>query len=73
MLAETCSPVVGSFESDMIPQGEFVSGCEIESATPIPNLWNVGDATRAYGDGGLQGCATNGVEVSGRVLSYLAS
>ncbi|GAA0608317.1 hypothetical protein GCM10009547_07840 [Sporichthya brevicatena] len=53
------------------PAQRVVSGCEIDSATPIPNLWNVGDATRAYGDGGLQGCATNGREVSTRVLAYL--
>lgn len=53
------------------PAQRVVAGSEIDSATPVANLWNVGDATRAYGDGGLQGCATNGREVSGRVLSWL--
>ena len=53
------------------PAQRVVSGCEIDSATPIANLWNVGDATRAYGDGGLQGCASNGIEVSNRILTFL--
>jgi phytoene desaturase len=55
------------------PAQRVVAGSEIDSATPIANLWNVGDATRAYGDGGLQGCATNGREVSDRVLTWLAT
>jgi phytoene dehydrogenase-like protein len=51
------------------PAQRVVAGSEIDSATPIANLWNVGDATRAYGDGGLQGCATNGREVAARILA----
>jgi phytoene desaturase len=51
------------------PAQRVVAGSEIDSATPIPNLWNVGDATRAYGDGGVQGCMTNGRHVARCVLA----
>jgi phytoene desaturase len=50
------------------PAQRVVTGSEIDSATPIANLWNVGDATRAPGNGGLQACAENGREVAERVL-----
>jgi phytoene dehydrogenase-like protein len=52
------------------PAQRVVAGSEIDSATPLSNLWNVGDATRAYGDGGLQGCASNGREVAEKVLAW---
>ncbi|WP_019873344.1 FAD-dependent oxidoreductase [Sporichthya polymorpha] len=63
-----CAPLL----SGDWPAQRVVAGSEIDSATPVANLWNVGDATRAYGDGGLQGCATNGREVADRALGWLA-
>lgn len=44
-------------------------GQELDSATPVANLWNVGDGTRAFADIGMQGCAANGIEVADRVLA----
>jgi len=38
-------------------------GKELDSATPIANLWNVGDATRAFVDIGMQGAAASGMHV----------
>jgi phytoene dehydrogenase-like protein len=55
------------------PAQRVVAGCEVEASTPIANLWNVGDASRAYGDGGLQGCAVNGRDVAVQVLATPAS
>jgi phytoene dehydrogenase-like protein len=39
------------------PPQRAVSGFDLPSETPIPNLWNVGDAVKEYGNGGTTACA----------------
>lgn len=39
------------------PPQRAVAGFDLPSATPIPNLWNVGDAVKEYGNGGTTACA----------------
>jgi hypothetical protein len=50
------------------PALRTASGREPPIDTPIPNLWNVGDGVREYGDGGMQACATTGRIVAERLL-----
>lgn len=40
------------------PAQRSASGYELPRATPLDNLFNVGDGVREYGDGGTQACAT---------------
>ena len=42
---------------DEWPCQRTVIGRDLPQATPIANLWNVGDAARAYPNAGTQGCA----------------
>jgi phytoene dehydrogenase-like protein len=42
---------------DEWPPQRAVSGFDLPSETPIPNLWNVGDAVKQYGNGGTTACA----------------
>jgi phytoene dehydrogenase-like protein len=42
---------------DEWPPQRAVSGFDLPSQTPIPNLWNVGDAVKEYGNGGTTACA----------------
>lgn len=39
------------------PPQRAVSGLDLEHATPIPNLWNVGDGVKEYANGGTTACA----------------
>ncbi|CAM3609527.1 phytoene desaturase family protein [Smaragdicoccus niigatensis] len=39
------------------PPQRAVAGYDMPYATPIPNLWNVGDAVKEYGNGGTTACA----------------
>lgn len=36
------------------PAQHALSGTDVPPATPIPNLWNVGDGVKDYGDGGME-------------------
>lgn len=52
---------------DEWPPQRAVSGFDLPSDTPIPNLWNVGDAVKEYGNGGTTACA----EVAKRVVDQI--
>jgi phytoene dehydrogenase-like protein len=39
------------------PPQRAVAGFDLPTATPLPNLWNVGDAVKEYGNGGTTACA----------------
>ena len=39
-----------------------------EPATPIPNLWNVGDGVKEYANGGTTACAETAKLVVDRIL-----
>lgn len=39
------------------PPQRAVSGFDLPNTTPIPNLWNVGDAVKEYANGGTTACA----------------
>jgi phytoene dehydrogenase-like protein len=45
------------------PAQRAVSGYEMPKATPLENLWNVGDGVRDYGSGGTQACAETARDV----------
>ena len=47
---------VAVMRDDWPPQ-RAVAGYDLPSETPIPNLWNVGDAVKQYGNGGTTACA----------------
>jgi phytoene desaturase len=42
------------------PAQRSIAGHDLPRATPIENLWNVGDGTREYANGGIQACAESG-------------
>ncbi|HEV7980356.1 phytoene desaturase family protein [Amycolatopsis sp.] len=42
---------------DEWPPQRAVSGFDLPPATPIPNLWNVGDGVKEYANGGTTACA----------------
>ena len=39
------------------PPQRAVAGFDLAPATPIPNLWNVGDGVKEYANGGTTACA----------------
>lgn len=39
------------------PPQRAVAGFDLPNTTPIPNLWNVGDGVKEYGNGGTTACA----------------
>lgn len=41
------------------PPQRAVAGYDLPQVTPIPNLWNVGDSVKEYGNGGTTACAEN--------------
>lgn len=47
---------VAVMRDDWPPQ-RAVAGFDLPTATPLPNLWNVGDAVKEYGNGGTTACA----------------
>ncbi|WP_067904420.1 phytoene desaturase family protein [Nocardia vaccinii] len=42
---------------DQWPPQRAVAGYDLPHTTPIPNLWNVGDAVKEYANGGTTACA----------------
>jgi hypothetical protein len=40
---------------------------DLPSQTPIPNLWNVADAVKEYGNGGTTACAETAALVVNRL------
>ncbi len=51
------------------PAQRALSGYELPRATPLENLFNVGDACREYGDGGTQACAVTAKLVVDELLA----
>lgn len=51
------------------PAQRSCSGFDLPPETPLENLWNVGDAVKDYGDGGVQACARTAELVAERVLA----
>lgn len=47
------------------------AGYTMEQETALPNLWNVGDAVIAAGDGGTQACAATGRNAADMALAWL--
>lgn len=50
------------------PPQRAVAGYDLSPATPIPNLWNVGDGVKEYANGGTTACA----ETAKLVVSQIA-
>ena len=42
---------------DEWPPQRAVAGSDLPNATPIANLWNVGDGVKEYANGGTTACA----------------
>jgi phytoene desaturase len=51
------------------PAQRAAAGREMPMQTPIPNVINVGDGVRMYGDGGTQACAVTGGLAADRLLA----
>jgi phytoene dehydrogenase-like protein len=51
------------------PAQRAVSGFEMPPATPLDNLWNVGDGVREYADGGMQSCAGGAKQIVEEMLT----
>jgi phytoene desaturase len=56
---------------DEWPPQRAVSGYDLPSETPIPNLWNVGDAVKEYGNGGTTACAETAKLVVDKITTTL--
>lgn len=56
---------------DAWPAQRACSGYDLSQATPIANLWHVGDAVKDYGDGGTQACAETGRIAAQKVAAWL--
>ncbi|HEV2981720.1 MAG TPA: FAD-dependent oxidoreductase [Solirubrobacteraceae bacterium] len=54
---------------DEWPAQRSIAGFDLERATPLANLWNVGDGVRTYGSGGAQACAETAKLVVEEVLA----
>lgn len=50
------------------PAQRSIAGLDLPRATPIANLWNVGDGVRTYGNGGVQACAETAKLVVEQIL-----
>jgi phytoene desaturase len=46
-----------------------VAGFDLTPATPIPNLWNVGDGVKEYANGGTTACAETAQLVVDRITA----
>ncbi|MDP9920511.1 phytoene dehydrogenase-like protein [Variovorax boronicumulans] len=55
------------------PAQRSCGGYDLPQTTPLPNFWHVGDAVKAYGDGGTQACADTGRSVAKLALDALAA
>lgn len=58
---------------DAWPPQRACSGYDLSPATPIANLWHVGDAVKDYGDGGTQACAETGRVAAEKIAAWLES
>jgi phytoene desaturase len=50
------------------PAQRALAGYEMPRATPVENLWNVGDGVRDYASGGTQACAETAKDVVAELL-----
>jgi phytoene dehydrogenase-like protein len=53
------------------PPQRAVAGFDLAPATPIPNLWNVGDGVKEYANGGTTACAETAQLVVDRIVAEL--
>lgn len=53
------------------PAQRSCAGYDMDQATPVANLWNVGDAVKTYGSGGTEACAETARIVSAAALAML--
>lgn len=53
------------------PAQRSCAGYDLPQETPLPNLWNVGDAVKDYGGGGTQACVDSGREAAHKALAVL--
>jgi phytoene desaturase len=53
------------------PPQRAVAGFDLAPATPIPNLWNVGDGVKEYANGGTTACAETAQLVVDRITEGL--
>ena len=53
------------------PAQRSCAGFDLPQATPLPNLWHVGDAVKDYGDGGTQACALTAKMASEHLVRWL--
>ena len=51
------------------PPQRAVAGFDLAPATPIPNLWNVGDGVKEYANGGTTACAETAQRVVDRITA----
>jgi phytoene dehydrogenase-like protein len=51
------------------PPQRAVAGFDLTPATPIPNLWNVGDGVKEYANGGTTACAETAQLVADRIAA----
>lgn len=53
------------------PPQRAVAGFDLRPATPVPNLWNVGDGVKEYANGGTTACAETAKIVAAEVGAHL--
>jgi phytoene dehydrogenase-like protein len=53
------------------PPQRAVAGYDLAPATPIPNLWNVGDGVKEYANGGTTACAETAQLVVDQIIEGL--
>jgi phytoene dehydrogenase-like protein len=51
------------------PPQRAVAGFDLPNATPVANLWNVGDGVKEYGNGGTTACAETAKLVAGQIAA----
>jgi hypothetical protein len=56
---------------DEFPEARTWNGYEVSAETPIPNLFNVGDAVKSVGLAGTSGSVESGVRVAGLLRKHL--
>jgi hypothetical protein len=49
------------------PAQRAVTGFDLHIDTPIPNLWNVGDGVKPWGDAGTAACVRSANTVAARI------
>jgi phytoene desaturase len=54
---------------DEWPPQRAVAGFDLAPATPLPNLWNVGDGVKEYANGGTTACAETAQLVADRIVA----